>query len=85
MRLKTSSADFKEPLPECVLGKIFQMPISTKAKERRGRIGNTSTRLFSTDLSEECRTGKIDPVIGRDAEIERMVTILNRKRKIILF
>ncbi len=37
--------------------------------------------FFSTDLSEECRTGKLDPVIGRDQEIERMITILNRKTK----
>ncbi len=37
--------------------------------------------FFSTDLSEECRNGKMDPIIGRDPEIERMVTILNRKTK----
>lgn len=37
--------------------------------------------FFSSDLSEECRSAKLDPVIGRDQEIERMVTILNRKTK----
>ena len=37
--------------------------------------------FFSTDLSEECRAGKLEPVIGRDAEIDRMITILNRKTK----
>ncbi len=37
--------------------------------------------FFSTDLSDECRSGKLDPVIGRDGEIERMITILNRKTK----
>ncbi len=37
--------------------------------------------FFSSNLSEECRSGKLDPVIGRDAEIDRMITILNRKTK----
>ena len=37
--------------------------------------------FFSTDLSEECRNGKADPIIGRDEEINRMITILNRKTK----
>lgn len=37
--------------------------------------------FFSTNLSDECKGGKMDPIIGRDQEIERMVTILNRKTK----
>jgi ATP-dependent Clp protease ATP-binding subunit ClpC len=37
--------------------------------------------FFSSDLSEECRSAKLDPIIGRDEEIERMITILNRKTK----
>ena len=37
--------------------------------------------FFSTDLSEECRNGKLDPIIGRDEEIDRMIIILNRKTK----
>ena len=37
--------------------------------------------FFSADLSEEVRQGKLDPVVGRDAEIERMITILNRRSK----
>ena len=36
---------------------------------------------FTTDLTAEARAGKLDPVIGRDAEIERVITILNRKTK----
>lgn len=37
--------------------------------------------FFSTDLSDECRGGKMDPVIGRNKEIDRMITILNRRSK----
>ncbi|OGJ41958.1 hypothetical protein A3I58_00050 [Candidatus Peregrinibacteria bacterium RIFCSPLOWO2_02_FULL_39_10] len=36
---------------------------------------------FSTDLVEEARNGKIDPIIGRKKEIERVVSILSRKTK----
>lgn len=36
---------------------------------------------FSSDLVRECREGKLNPVIGREAEIERMVSILQRKTK----
>lgn len=36
---------------------------------------------FTTDLVQECRRGKVDPVIGRQKEIERVVSILNRKTK----
>ncbi len=36
---------------------------------------------FTVDLNEEVRKGKIDPVIGRKEEIQRVVSILNRKQK----
>ncbi len=36
---------------------------------------------FTTDLVEEARAGKLDPVIGREKEIERTIEILGRKRK----
>src|SRR5829696_8551102 len=36
---------------------------------------------FGRDLSAEARAGRIDPVIGRDAEIEQVVEILARRRK----
>ncbi|MCG6498546.1 ATP-dependent chaperone ClpB [Kitasatospora sp. A2-31] len=36
---------------------------------------------YGRDLVAEARTGKLDPVIGRDAEIRRVVQILSRKTK----
>jgi ATP-dependent Clp protease ATP-binding subunit ClpC len=36
---------------------------------------------FSSDLSKKALKGKIDPVIGRKAEIERLISILNRRTK----
>lgn len=36
---------------------------------------------FSTDLNESAKQGKIDPVIGRDKEIARVIQILSRRTK----
>ena len=36
---------------------------------------------FGTNLNEKAKEGKVDPVIGREKEIERMIEILNRRQK----
>ncbi|MCC6953771.1 MAG: AAA family ATPase, partial [Deltaproteobacteria bacterium] len=36
---------------------------------------------FTTDLNEKARRGEIDPLIGREKEIERMIQILARRNK----
>ena len=48
-----------------------------------GELGDLSD--FATDLNEYAKQGKIDPVIGRDTEIQRVIQILSRRTKIILF
>ncbi|MEW8013523.1 MAG: ATP-dependent Clp protease ATP-binding subunit ClpA [Candidatus Sedimenticola endophacoides] len=45
-----------------------------------GCVAN-SLQAFASDLNEQARAGKIDPLIGRKAEIERTVQILCRRRK----
>ncbi|MBI4994934.1 ATP-dependent Clp protease ATP-binding subunit [Candidatus Peregrinibacteria bacterium] len=53
-------------------------------KHKQGQEQKTKTPAldyFTTDLVQECRKGKIDPIIGRAKEIERMISILNRKTK----
>jgi ATP-dependent Clp protease ATP-binding subunit ClpC len=35
----------------------------------------------ATDLTQLARTGKLDPVIGRDVEIDRLIKVLGRRRK----
>ncbi|KRM82328.1 ATP-dependent Clp protease ATP-binding subunit [Ligilactobacillus ruminis DSM 20403 = NBRC 102161] len=46
-----------------------------------GGNGNTILGKFGLDLTEEARNGRIDPVIGRDKEISRVIEILNRRTK----
>lgn len=47
------------------------------------KSGNTNSALnqFTTDLTEQARAGKVDPVIGRDNEIRLMIDILLRRRQ----
>jgi ATP-dependent Clp protease ATP-binding subunit ClpB len=40
-----------------------------------------SLEKFGLDLTEQAREGKLDPVIGRDAEIRRVVQVLSRRTK----
>ena len=38
-------------------------------------------KRFTVDLTEQARTGKLDPIVGRDAEIRQIVDILMRRRQ----
>ncbi len=47
-----------------------------------GQDGNkTAVEQFGRDLTELARKGEIDPVIGREQEIERVIQILSRRTK----
>lgn len=49
---------------------------------RRGRGGKKSAlEFFGTDMTQLARQGKLDPVVGREAQIKRVITILNRRTK----
>ena len=43
--------------------------------------GSESLEKYGTDLTQAARDGKLDPVIGRDAEIRRVVQVLSRRTK----
>ena len=51
-----------------------------KAEESFGKLGK-SLKKYGRDLIELARSGKLEPVIGRDEEIRRTVRILSRKTK----
>ncbi|MEK7561742.1 MAG: ATP-dependent Clp protease ATP-binding subunit [Patescibacteria group bacterium] len=49
---------------------------------RRSRSGKKSAlEFFGTDMTQLARQGKLDPVVGREAQIKRVITILNRRTK----
>ncbi|WP_353080945.1 ATP-dependent chaperone ClpB [Tessaracoccus lapidicaptus] len=43
--------------------------------------GESTLDKYSIDLTERARSGKLDPVIGRDSEIRRVVQVLARRTK----
>lgn len=47
----------------------------------RGNDGNSVLGQFGVNLTDKAKRGEIDPVIGRDAEIARVIEILNRRTK----
>ncbi|HIO96777.1 MAG TPA: AAA family ATPase, partial [Leucothrix sp.] len=55
--------------------------INQEEAGEEGEAKLTPLEQFSTNLNEEAIKGKIDPLIGRDEEVERTVQVLCRRRK----
>ncbi len=49
--------------------------------EMEKSVQETPLQKYATDLNEAARQGKIDPLIGRSAELERTIQVLCRRRK----
>ena len=49
--------------------------------EAAGTVPDRALKEFGTDLTQKARDGKLDPVIGRAGEIERVMQILSRRQK----
>ena len=70
-----------------IVGAIRSILGSNKGSNNGGQEGiNSNNDLgelsdFATDLNESAKQGKIDPVIGRDTEIQRVIQILSRRTK----
>lgn len=53
---------------------------SSRRRTKRSR-GKTALDIYGTDLTAQARSGKLDPVVGREPQIRRVITILNRRTK----
>jgi len=57
----------------------------TRATSEEGEAGKAASEnpleAFCVDLNDKARRGKTDPLIGRDAEVERSIQVLCRRRK----
>lgn len=63
------------------LGKAETQFRNNSPKSKKGKSSTPTLDEFGKDLTELAGQGKIDPVIGRDKEIERVVQILSRRTK----
>lgn len=65
--------------------RVIEMVSNTTSKPSSGheseKKGSPNLEKYSIDLNELAIDGKIDPVIGRQKEIERVVQILSRRTK----
>lgn len=64
-------------------GEDLQGEEKSNNKERKGGSYNQTTTLnqFGEDLTKKAEEGKLDPIIGRKEEIERVIQILSRRTK----
>ena len=72
------------PFEEFMRGFTQQNPYQPKQPQlatKPYKQGNGFLDKFADNLTQRARDGLIDPVIGRDKEIERVVEILNRRKK----
>ena len=54
---------------------------NNKVDSKNAEDSYKALEKYSTDLTQQARKGKLDPVIGRDDEIRRVIQVLNRKTK----
>jgi ATP-dependent Clp protease ATP-binding subunit ClpC len=88
MKLKISTNELQKNLIS-IFENVSKFPDMLNMEEQpqppliEERPGNKTPALdyFATDLTKKALKGKIDPVIGRKAEIERLISILNRRTK----
>ena len=89
--LTDTSGDPDNPkVPTLNLGEIFGMGagMGPKGKPKKGGKDNGTVddnkkalRAYCTNLNERAVNGKIDRIVGREREIERMIQILSRRQK----
>jgi len=79
--LRTAGVDARH-LYTALMQKQTDSRRSAQAKASPAREEKTKTlREFTRDLTADARAGKLDPVIGRDDEIRRVIQILSRRTK----
>ena len=83
--LRTAGVDARQ-LYTALMHKLSETPRGKAAEARaaapRDEGGKAKTlREFTRDLTADARSGKLDPVIGRDDEIQRVIQILSRRTK----
>ena len=75
-RLFSNSSNPPAEQPRDNAGAGQQQPVGRKKDQKRKFLDN-----YCINLSQRARDGKLDAVIGREQEIERVVQILNRRQK----
>ena len=67
--------------PEALIEALPQVRGSSRVTSANPEGTYKTLEKYGTDLTEAAREGRLDPVIGRDAEIRRVVQVLSRRTK----
>ena len=70
--------------PELVLlvvALVIFVVLFTMARKQSGKSKAPTLALYARDLTAQAAEGKLDPVIGREHEIERVIEVLSRRSK----
>jgi len=67
--------------PEAVLKALAELRGSTRITDQAPEEKFQPLEKYGRDLTEMARAGKLDPVIGRDSEIRRIIQVLSRRTK----
>ncbi len=64
-----------------ILNSMKKIRGNQKVDTKNAEDNMKALEKYSTDLTELARKGKLDPVIGRDEEVRRIMQVLNRRTK----
>ena len=64
-----------------VLGVMKKIRGNKRVDNKNAEENMKALEKYSTDLTDLARKGKLDPVIGRDEEVRRIIQVLNRRTK----
>ena len=64
-----------------ILNAMRKIRGNKKVDNKNAEENMKALEKYSTDLTERARKGKLDPVIGRDEEVRRIIQVLNRRTK----
>jgi ATP-dependent Clp protease ATP-binding subunit ClpB len=67
--------------PQDLEAKIREVRGTQKVTEQNQEERYQALEKYGRDLTEQARAGKLDPVIGRDEEIRRVIQVLSRRSK----
>ncbi|MBK43998.1 MAG: ATP-dependent Clp protease ATP-binding subunit ClpA [Roseovarius sp.] len=72
---------YGESRPVTGAADIEEEGAGTKSESEAVEAGDSALAKYCVDLNEKARRGDIDPLIGRDHEVERCIQVLCRRRK----
>ena len=81
----TGNTDFSSQTSDDDIDDAFADPVTesgkSKAENGKGKNGTPALETFGRDLTKLAQDGKLDPIIGRQKEMDRIAQILSRRKK----